>query len=68
MLGKSSVTSASSTTGWGWLGSTETTQFRVTQLEVLLNATTVEFAVQPADVLGRLTPFERTGFAMLNRP
>lgn len=67
-VGRSSVTAASSTTGWGWLGTTETTQFRVTQLEVPVNATSVEFAVEAADVLGRLPSFECATFAMLDRP
>lgn len=59
---------AASTTGWGWLGSTESSQFRVAQLEVPVNATSVEFAVQGADVLGKLTPFENAAFATMQRP
>ena len=59
---------AESTPGWTWLGTTETSQFRVTQLEVPVNATSVEFAVQAADVLGKLTPFESSAFATMQRP
>lgn len=64
----SSVALSARTTGWGWLGTTETSQFRVTQLEVIVTATSVEFAVQAADVLGKLTPFESAAFAILHRP
>ena len=59
---------AASTTGWGWLGTTETSQFRVTQVEVPVHATSVQFAVQAADVLGKLTPFQSAAFATLQRP
>lgn len=66
--GSSSVATAASPKGWGWLGTTETSQFRVTKLEVPVNATSVEFAVQAADVLGKLAPFESAAFAILHRP
>lgn len=63
--GSSSVALAAS---WMWLGTTEISQFRVTQLEVPVSATSVAFAVQVADVLGKLTPFENATFATLPRP
>lgn len=66
--GSSSVAAAVSTIGWGWLGTTETGRFRVTRLEVPVYAKSVEFAVQAADVLGKLTPFENAAFATMQRP
>lgn len=56
------------TAGWVWLGTTVVSQYRVTQLEVPMNATSVHFAVQVAGVLDKLTPFESATFATLPRP
>lgn len=54
--------------GWVWLGTTVVSQFRVTQLEVPVNAKSVHFAVQVAGVLDKLTPFEKATVATLRRP
>lgn len=56
------------TTDWVWLGTTVVSQFRVTQVEVPVNATSVQFAVQVAGMLGKLAPFESAAFATLPRP
>ena len=66
--GSEIVRLAAETAGWVWLGTTVVSQFRVTQIEVPVNATSVRFAVQVADVLGKLTPFESATFATLPRP
>jgi len=54
--------------GWVWLGTASAHQFRVTQLEIPVSATAVEFAVQAADVLGKLVLFQNATRAMLERP
>ena len=54
--------------GWMWLGTASVHQFRVTQLEIPVSVTAVEFAVQAADVLGKLVLFQNATKAMLERP
>ncbi|KAL0046963.1 hypothetical protein WJX82_003119 [Trebouxia sp. C0006] len=54
--------------GWTWLGIASAHQFRVTQLEIPVSVTAVEFAVQAADVLGKLVLFQNATKAMLDRP
>lgn len=54
--------------GWMWLGTALAHQFRVTQLEIPVSMTAVEFAVQAADVLGKLILFQNATKAMLERP
>ena len=54
--------------GWVWLGTALAHQFRVTQLEIPVSMTAVEFAVQAADVLGKLILFQNATKAMLERP
>jgi len=54
--------------GWTWLGIASAHQFRVTQLEISVSMTAVEFAVQPADVLGKLVLFQNATKGMLERP
>ena len=62
------ATEQSSKTGWTWLGTASTCQFRVTQLEVPFSSNAVEFAVQPADVMGKLVPFQQASLATVMRP
>ncbi len=54
--------------GWIWLGTASAHQFRVTQLEIRVSVTAVEFAVQAADVIGKLVLFQNATKAMLERP
>ncbi len=61
-------TEESSKTGWTWLGTAFAHQFRVTQLEVPFSSSIVEFAVQPADALGKLVPFQNATAAAVVRP
>lgn len=51
--------------GWIWLGTASAHQFRATQLQIPVSVTAVEFAVQAADVLGKLGQATKT---MLERP
>ena len=54
--------------GWVWLGTASAHQFRVTQMELPVGLARVDFAVQAADVLGKLVPFQDATFATLERP
>ena len=54
--------------GWVWLGTALAHQFRGTQLEIPVSVTAVEFAVQAADVLGKLISFQNAAKALLDRP
>ncbi|KAL0029243.1 hypothetical protein WJX79_005154 [Trebouxia sp. C0005] len=53
---------------WIWLGTASAHQFRVTQLEIPVSVTAVDFAVQAADVLGKLVLFQNATKTMLERP
>ena len=53
---------------WVWLGTTVVCLFRVNQLQVPTNAVSVQFAVQAADALGRLVPFDNAAISTVSRP
>lgn len=53
---------------WVWLGTAAVAQFRVTRLEVPVNAVSVQFVVQAADATGKLVPFASAATATVSRP
>ena len=55
------------TIDWVWLGTAATNQFRVTALDRPLRDSAVCFAVCPADLSGRLVPWQHAAYATLSR-
>ena len=53
--------------GWVWLGTAVTNQFRVTALECPLSDSAVCFGVRPADLSGRLVPWQHAAYATISR-